>query len=237
MKIPRPFALPHLVRNFDSDPRVISKKLIESAKRIPPFNYLKVDAIVQDFMKGNFSLTQLRSGLVNSAPEKWQHIFSELADPLQQAFSNVRPKFIVPVQRQALAIPGGVTVPFNPGFVYANEGEEKLIIPHRLYWRTAAFRESQLTLFFSLAKELLVEDDNVADAELQLLTMSANTSGRRVLRIHKDRDFSLLGSKKLNDALETYRTGYELACEEAHRLPEKHPEPKQEKTNNLDLFN
>lgn len=236
MNVPKPLALPHLVQHYNDDPRVIEKALVDSAKSMPPFNYRSVEPVLMDFIRGNFSVDQLEKALQYNAPKGRSNLFAELAAPLYSALSQANPKFVARVDRQILTIPGGLTVPFDPGFVYIPKGEERLILPYRLYWKDRVLNERSLRLFFSLARELQLEDDNIAEAELQLLTMSAEGAGKRTLRIHNAQDFELLGQTELNAFLHTYKEGFELAKATLAKMPPRPKRPSHPKNPSLELF-
>lgn len=239
MNIPKPLALPHLVQYCDDDPRVIAKALIGSINRTPNFNYRSVEGVLMKFMQGAFSPDSLAAGLRNAAPTGREDLFAELANPLHQAFYALRPKAIVPVSRKVLKIPGvegGLTVPFDPGFVYVPENEERIVLPYRLYWKRRSLAERSLRLFFSLAHELLIEDDDVADAEIELFTMSANSSDLRTLVNHRSRDFRPISVLELNKFLKTYAEAYEMACAEAKLMPERLKRQQYPRNTSLDLF-
>lgn len=236
MNIPKPLALPHLVQYCDDNPRSLAKALIDSAKGRPNFSYRSVDAVIKKFMHGDFSQSDLEVALQRVAPTGKEALFGELAAPLYMAFRGRRPKAVIPVERKTLTIPGGLTVPFNPGFVYVPPHKEAIILPFRLYWKKRVLDERSLQLFFSLARELMLEDDNIAAAELQLITMPAGEETGRELVVHNACDFDALSVSELNRFLATYAEAYEIACAEAEKIPSKPRVPSRREDGTLDLF-
>lgn len=236
MNVPKPLALPHLVQHYNDDPRIICKALVDSAKSMPPFNYRSVEPVLMNFIRGDFSVDQLAKALRCNAPKGRGHLFADLAGPLYSALSQANPKFVARVDRQILTIPGGLTVPFDPGFVYIPKAEERLILPYRLYWKDRTLNDRSLRLFFSLARELQLEDDNIAEAELQLLTMPAPGGGKRTLKIYNAQDFELLSQSELNSFLHKYKEGFELAKATLAEMPPRSKRSPHRKNPSLELF-
>lgn len=237
MKVPKPLALPHLVLHCLSDPRKICKELVATAKGSAGFNYRSVDNTLMAHIRGSFSREQLEVALRTNAPDGKAELFAELATPLHTAFERVESKFMLQVPQLRLPIPGGLVVPFNPGFAYIPKGSERLIIPSRIYWKSIGLDERQVRLFFSFARELLLEDDDFAEAELQLVTMADDGSGTRTLRKYDSSDFELASPAELNDVLADYRVGFDMAKIELSKLPPKQPSKGRKISPNLDMFN
>ena len=103
-----------------------------------------------------------------------------------------------------------IRIPFKSVFIYGVGGQ--IYLPWFIFWKHNPLDDKQLSLFVTLAREILRQDPELEEAKFEILDFSAvNSKECRQLRIIDTADIYTFNSKETAEMLTIFVEGFERA--------------------------
>lgn len=128
-------------------------------------------------------------------------------------------------------------VPFRPPMIYGHGGQ--IHFPWFSFWRSNPLQQEGLSLFVSIVEDILRADPDLENVNFTILDFSSPKPKKpRLLKVIDVRDVPRISKDRLNEMLQVFVEGYELAKSELKtRPPIKDPkDPTAGKDDHPDLF-
>jgi len=240
MKELRVPSIQHLARNWHNDPNVIAKKLVTLALRPPNFNYSPLISATKDLLVLNASYDSVLEGLSRLPRRDVRENFLEVLPLISKHFSDLSPVFYQNVSRRHYQLGRELAVPFDPIMIYGINGQ--LYFPWLSFWRSNPLGKERLSLFVTLADEILMQDPDLEDARFEILDFSrSKAKAPRELRVTDARDIPRVDDARKASMLETFAQGFLmaksiLAADRAAESPESAPKGRDSHPDQDDLF-
>ncbi|MBL1278018.1 MAG: hypothetical protein COB30_018230 [Ectothiorhodospiraceae bacterium] len=222
----RPPSVQHLARHWHESPKKIEDKLVKMAMNPPFFNYNALNDVARDSLLFKVPEDQIIKGIKEKEKRKRvQKILLEVVPLLYGYFSSVQHDFVNDVSPSFYPIGRDLRIPFKPAFIYGVGGQ--IYLPWFIFWKDNPLDDKQLSLFVTLAKEILRQDPELEDAKFEILDFSAvNSKECRQLRIIDTADIQTFNSKETAEMLAIFVEGFE--CAEARLKEVDIPSKRQE---------
>ena len=176
-------SIQHLARHWYESPQKIEDEFVKMAMNPPFFNYNALNDIARDSLLFKVPEEQIIKGIKEKEKRKGvQKILQEVVPLLHGHFNDIQPNFVNDVAPSFYPIGRELRIPFKSVFIYGVGGQTYL--PWFIFWKRNPLDDNQLSLFVTLAKEILRQDPELEDAKFQILDFSATSSKEcRQLRI------------------------------------------------------
>jgi len=122
----------------------------------------------------------------------------------------VQPDFVNDIAPSFYPIGRNLRIPFKSVFIYGVGGQ--IYLPWFIFWKYNPLDDKQLSLFVTLAREILRQDPELEEAKFEILDFSAaNSKACRQLRIIDTADIQTYSSKETAKMLSIFVEGFERA--------------------------
>ena len=216
----------HLARQWHESPKKIEDKLVKMAMNPPFFNYNILNDIARDSLLFKVPEDQIIKGIKEKEKRKRvQKILLEVVPLLHGHFSSVQQDFVNDIAPSFYPIGRDLRIPFKPIFIYGVGGQ--IYLPWFIFWKHNPLNDKQLSLFVTLAREILRQDPELEDAKFEILDFSAaNSKECRQLRTIDTADIQTFNSKETAEMLAIFVEGFERAEARLKEvdIPRKHQE-------------
>ncbi|MCX5567837.1 hypothetical protein [Kaistia nematophila] len=203
-------SIQHLARNWHNDPNAIAKKLVSLARNPPTFNYNPLISATKDLLVLGASYDSVLEGLSRLPRRDVRNNFLEVLPLIYGHFSGLSPDFYQNVGRRHYQLGRDLAIPFDPIMIYGINGQ--LHFPWLSFWRSNPLDRERLSLFVTLADEILMQDPDLEDARFEILDFSCpRAKTPRELRITDARDIPRIEAAKKASMLETFAQGFLMA--------------------------
>ena len=201
----------HLARHWYDSPKKIEDEFVKMAMNPPFFNYNALNDIARDSLLFKIPEDKIIKGIKEKEKRKRvQKILLEVVPLLHGHFSSVQHDFMNDVAPSFYPIGRDLRIPFKPVFIYGVGGQ--IYLPWFIFWKHNPLDDKQLSLFVTLAKEILRQDPELEDAKFEILDFSAvNYKECRQLRIIDTADIQTFNSKETAEMLGIFVEGFERA--------------------------
>jgi hypothetical protein len=201
----------HLARHWYDSPKKIEDEFVKMAMNPPFFNYNALNDIARDSLLFKVPEDQIVKGIKEKEKRKRvQKILLEVVPLLNGYFSGVQPDFVNDVAPSFYPIGRDLRIPFKSVFIYGIGGQ--IYLPWFIFWKHNPLDDKQLSLFVTLAREILCQDPELEDAKFELLDFSAaNSKEYRQLKIIDTADIPTFDSKQTAEMLAIFVEGFERA--------------------------
>lgn len=201
----------HLARHWYDSPKKIEGEFVKMTLNPPTFNYNALNDIARDSLLFKVPEDQIINGIREKEKRKRvQKILLEVVPLLHGHFSLLQPDFINDVATSFYPIGRDLRIPFKSVFIYGIGGQ--IYLPWFIFWKHNPLDYKQLSLFVTLAKEILRQDPDLENAKFQILDFSAaNKNEGRQLRIIDAADIQTFNSKVTSEMLAIFVEGFERA--------------------------
>lgn len=201
----------HLARHWYDSPKKVEDEFVKMAMNPPFFNYNTLNGVARDSLLFKVPEDQIIKGIKEKEKRKRvQKILLEVVPLLHGHFSSVQHDFVNDVSPSFYPIGRDLRIPFKPVFIYGVGGQ--IYLPWFIFWKHNPLDNKQLSLFVTLAKEILRQDPELEDAKFEVLDFSAvNSKECRQLRIIDTADIQTFNSKEIAEMLAIFVEGFERA--------------------------
>jgi len=201
----------HLARHWYDSPKKIEDKFVKMAMNPPTFNYNALNDVARDSLLFKVPEDQVIKGIKEKEKrKKVQKILLEVVPLLHEHFSSVQYDFVNDVAPSFYPIGRDLRIPFKPVFIYSVGGQ--IYLPWFIFWKHNPLDDKQLSLFVTLAKEILRQDPDLDSAKFEILDFSAAKPKEcRQLRIIDTAEIQTFNSKETAEMLATFVEGFERA--------------------------
>ena len=177
----------------------------------PSFNYNALNDVARDSLLFSVPEDQIIKGIKEKEKRKRvQKILLEVVPLLHGHFSSVQPDFVNDVAHSFYPIGRDLRIPFKSVFIYGVGGQ--IYLPWFIFWKHNPLDDIQLSLFVTLAREILRQDPELEDAKFEIFDFSAiNYKECRQLRIIDTADIQTFNSKETAEMLAIFVEGFERA--------------------------
>lgn len=201
----------HLARHWYDSPEKIEDEFVKMALDPPFFNYNALNDIARDSLLFKIPEDQIIKGIKEKEKRKRvQEILLEVVPLLHGHFNSVQPDFVNDVAPCYYPIGRDLRIPFKSVFIYGVGGQ--VYLPWFIFWKHNPLDEKQLSLFVTLAREILRQDPELEDAKFEILDFSAaNSKECRQLRVINTADIQTFNTKETAEMLAIFVEGFERA--------------------------
>jgi len=201
----------HLARHWYDSPKKIEDEFVKMAMNPPSFNYNALNDVARDSLLFSVPEDQIIKGIKEKEKRKRvQKILLEVVPLLHGHFSSVQPDFVNDVAHSFYPIGRDLRIPFKSVFIYGVGGQ--IYLPWFIFWKHNPLDDIQLSLFVTLAREILRQDPELEDAKFEIFDFSAiNYKECRQLRIIDTADIQTFNSKETAEMLAIFVEGFERA--------------------------
>lgn len=201
-------SLQHMARVWHASPKKVEDELVKIALRPPFFNYNTLHLVARECLLHGIPEEQLVEGIKRKEKrKKIQDILLEVVPLITKHFGDVQPDFVHAVAQQFYPLDRGLRVPFKPEFIYGLGGE--VFLPWFIFWKRNPVNDKRLSLFVTLAMEIMRQDPDIEEAKLHILDFSAKKGGiERRLDIINAEDVPLLAKTEAEKMLEVFVEGF-----------------------------
>jgi len=199
----------HLARQWHESPKKIEDELVKMAMNPPAFNYNALNDVARDSLLFKVPEDQIIKGIKEKEKrERVQKILLEVVPLLHEHFSSVKPDFVNDITPSFYPIGRNLRIPFKSVFIYGVGGQ--IYLPWFIFWKHNPLDDIQLSLFVTLAREILRQDPELEEAKFEILDFSAvNSKECRRLRIIDTADIHTFNSKETAEMLAIFVEGFE----------------------------
>lgn len=224
LKVP---SLQHLARNWHPSPERISRRLIALVQNSPTFSYEPIFAAVRDMLVLGISYETIVKAMRRAIRRAdVLENFLGLLPLIRDHFSGVSPTFVQAVSRRFYPVGRDLLVPFDPPLIYGNKGS--VHFPWFSFWRSNPLDGEALSLFVTMAEEMLLQDPDLEMAEFKILDFSApGPREKRRLIITDAAEIPRLSEERKHAMLEGFAQGFMLAKKTLKGEREAKPADKQ----------
>lgn len=208
LKVP---SVQHLARNWYNSPKKIEDEFVKMAMNPPFFNYNALNDIARDILLFDVPEDQIIKGIqAKEKREKVQKTLLEIVPLLHEYFSSVQHDYVIDIAPSYYSIGRNIRVPFKSAFIYGLGGQ--IYLPWFIFWKRNPLDDKQLSLFVTLAREILRQDPDLEDARFEILDFSAaNSKESRQLRVIDTAEINIFNSKETAEMLAIFVEGFERA--------------------------
>lgn len=204
-------SLQHLARNWHDTPERVARKLVALARNSPTFSYSPLFGAVGDMLVFGHSYQQVVEGMrrgIRRADVLAN--FLGVLPLIRDHFEGVSPAFVQAVDRRFYPVGRDLLVPFDPPLIYGVGG--KLHFPWFSFWRSNPLASEALSLFVTMAEEMLLQDPDLDAAEFNILDFSAPAPGQdRQLTVTNAAEIPRVSEERKREMLEVFAEGFALA--------------------------
>lgn len=208
LKVP---TVQHLARHWHDSPKKIEEEFVKMAMNPPFFNYNALNDIAKDCVQFKVPEEQIIKGIKEKEKrKKVQRVLLEVVPLLCNHFKEMQPDFVHDVAHRYYPIGRNMKIPFKSVFIYGVGGQ--IYLPWFIFWKKNPLDDLQLSLFVTLALEILRQDPELEKAKFEILDFSAKTpkEGRR-LKIIDAADIPTLSAAQTKEMLAIFVEGFEMA--------------------------
>lgn len=232
LKVP---TLQHLARNWRDTPEQTCAALVSLAENSPTFNYNALLFAARDLLVFHQPYDEVVEGIRRKVTR--EDVRANLLGVLpliRDHFEGISADFVLSVARRYYPVGRELSVPFEPPMAYGSGGVFHL--PWFSFWRQNPLRSKKLSLFMTVADEILSQDPDLEQAKFHILDFSApDAKSSRKLRVIESADVPRLSNEEKTSMLETFAIGYAMALEVLAGRPtgkaaedtESRPDPRQ----------
>tara|TARA_R110000772_G_scaffold38016_4_gene89927 strand:- start:407 stop:1132 length:726 start_codon:yes stop_codon:yes gene_type:complete len=208
----------HLARHWHESPKDIENDFVNMALNPPFFNYNVLNDMARDSLLFKTSEDQLIKGIKDKEKrKKVQGILLEVVPLLSGHFSSIQPDFVNDIAPSYYPVGRNLRIPFKSVFIYGVGGQ--IYLPWFIFWKQNPLDDKQLSLFVTLAKEILNQDPELEDTRFEILDFSAaNSKEARQLRIIDTADIKTFNKEETAEMLTVFIEGFERAEERLKKL-------------------
>ncbi len=201
----------HLARHWYDSPKKIEDEFVKMAMNPPSFNYNALVGMARDTLLFKVAEDQIINGIKEKEKrERVQKILLEIVPLLHGHFISVQPDFVIDVAPRFYPIGRNLRIPFKSVFIYGVGGQ--IYLPWFIFWKHNPLDDKQLSLFVTLAREILSQDPELEEAKFEILDFSAvNTNECRQLRVIDTAEIHTFNSKETAEMLAIFAEGFECA--------------------------
>ena len=201
----------HLARHWHDSPKKIEDEFVKMAMNPPFFNYNALNDIARDILLFKVPQDQIIKGIKEKEKRKRvQKILLEVVPLLHGHFNSVQHDFVSDIAPSFYPIGRDLRIPFKSVFIYGVGGQ--IYLPWFIFWKHNPLNDKQLSLFVTLAREILRQDPELEDAKFEILDFSAaNPKEGRQLRIIDTADIQIFTSQETAEMLAIFVEGFEHA--------------------------
>jgi len=201
----------HLARHWYDSPKKIEDEFVKMAMNPPTFNYNALNDIARDILLFNIPEDQIIKGIKEKEKRnRVQKILLEIIPLLHEYFSGIQPDFVSDVAPSFYPIGRNLRIPFKSVFLYGIGG--RIFLPWFIFWKHNPLNDRQLSLFITLAKEVLRQDPELEEARFEIIDFSAvKPKEGRQLRVTNAADIPTFNPKETSEMLAIFVEGFERA--------------------------
>lgn len=218
LKVP---SLQHLARNWRDTPDLVRRSLVDLARNPPQFSYDPLFGAIRDLLVLGVPYEQVEEGIRRGVKRPFvRKILLEVLPLIRDHFDGLVPDFPPQlVARRYYSVARDLQIPFQPPMLYGLGGQ--LHLPWFSFWRSNALQGVRLSLFATLAAEVMQEDSDLDRARLHILDCSVpkGETERRLIVIEAQ-DVPRLQDAEKREMLEIWAEGYRLARDDLARQPD-----------------
>lgn len=233
LKVP---SVQHLARNWRPTSAGVKRQLITLAKHPPQFTYEPLFGAVRDMVVLGVSYEQIVEGIRRVEKRAWvRESLLEVLPLLRSHFLTIEPDGLPNrVARWYYLLARDIQIPFEAPLEYSVGGQK--YFPWFSFWRSNPLADRRLSLFVTLAEEVLLQDPDLDTAIFQILDFSCiEGADERQLQVVDARDIPRLNETEKQSMLEVFAEGYRAARDElagvkyqkSKRDEDRSPDPKQ----------
>jgi len=179
----------------------------------PTFSYAPVGNAIRDHIQMHVPINTIESSFNRLSRSNLRDDFRSIVKLAAKHFEKIDPDFYVDMAGQSYPVARDIRIPFETPFLYGKDGT--LHVPWFCFWKSGALRGERLSLFVTLAREVLSRNPDLKDAKFYILDFGASHAPKgRELRIIQGENVPQLVSQKKNAMLEQFVIGYRLAQNE-----------------------
>lgn len=192
-----------------------------------PFRYACLDDVAR-LALAKRSQAELDSIITSKRHlDRYQSIFLEVTPLIRTEFAGRQSKYVLD-QPRAFTYPiNEIHLRFKPPFVFSDGA--RIIVPTLLYWKKNDLTDKQIALYFTLVREILLQDPDYADSEHLLFDFSVPAADEgRSTRVIEESQVGMLGAAERDSMLTELVAGFEMAKQVVAALPERTKAPRTE---------
>lgn len=218
MKMVKVPSLQHLSRNWHPDPIRVKDELLKLVYSAPTFSYAVLYDLVRDLVVLKVPYDQVEAAVRSRVKrDNVRENYLALLPMISDYFEGVSPSFVHDVAPQQYSVARDLKIPFKPTLVYGTS--TGLQLPWFSFWRSNPLTELRLSLFVSLALEIIENDADLEGANFQVLDFSSPRGGQsRSLQVIRSENVPRLSSSAIKEMLGIYAEGYRLAILEQRSM-------------------
>jgi len=201
----------HLARNWHDSPKKIEDEFVKMAMNPPTFNYNALNEIARDLLLFNSPMDQVVKGIKEKEKRtRVQNILLEVVPLIYEHFSDIQQDYVHDIAPSYYPIGRNLKIPFKSAFIYGLGGQ--IYLPWFIYWKRNPLNDQQLSLFVTLAKEILSQDPELETAKFLILDFSAaKPNENRQLEIIDTADIPVFSSTQTAEMLTIFSEGFDRA--------------------------
>jgi hypothetical protein len=205
-------SLQHLARNWRDDPDLVRKSLVGLARNPPQTSYASLNGATSDLLVLGLPYDQVEEGIRRGVrhPASREGVL-EILPLLRDHFDTLTPDFPPhSVSRRFYPVARGLLIPFQPPLFYAIGGQRYL--PWFSYWRGGSLEGKRLSLFATLAQEMMGQDPELDAARFHIVDFSIpKGEQQRQLRIIEGANVPTLPEADKRHMLDVWAEGFRRA--------------------------
>jgi hypothetical protein len=205
-------SLQHLARNWRDDPDLVRRSLVGLARNPPQISYASLNGAISDLLVLGVPYEQVEEGIRRAIrhPASRNGVL-EILPLLCDHFDTLTPDFPPHlVARRFYPVARDLLIPFQPPLFYAIGGQRYL--PWFSYWRGGSLEGRRLSLFVTLAHEMMLQNPELDAARFHIVDFSIpKGEQQRKLRIIEGANVPLLSDADKRHMLDVWAEGFRRA--------------------------